>query len=555
MSSSLDMIKNASAYIGAGDSRGTGYLVSQDFVVTCAHVVDNIADGETAILRFGEEETSFEATLIKRDEQADCALLKLKTPLTNTKPLKLYTGPFRRGDTWESYGFPAITKEVGHWLSGDVQDPNGKDINNNRAIALFSREVAAGQGVAAQGFSGSPILVGGMVVGHLKSIIPNKTSGSAPRAELGTLYATPASFIAQMLPQDAKVKELPPRPPGGYDPNWYIHREEEQTLAMYALTYSGNPVVLQAPFQFGKTNLLQYLLYLLRNDESEPATIVTINLEQISERTKNDADLLIKEIAIQLMSDLYEHNPKFNKDWVRISWDSEAGVLSKMTDLMEKHVLPHIKNKLVLAIDNADTIGAFSCKNDFFNLLRSFTNDTKDIWSSFRLIIAISASPTELVDNLHVSPFNNCETIVLKDFEDSQIYQLLEKYNLFWSATEVSKLKDAVGGHPYLLRLLMYRSKITKSSLATLLKDQNKLFDNYLNKYRKWLSSNPKFLQELKLFKSNNYALVRSNEYALEYALGSDEALCRRMTRAGLLLQNEDNNKLYRLRYKIYEHL
>lgn len=530
------MIKNASAYVRAGDLRGTGYLVTKDFVITCAHVVDSIDDLGDVVLRFGEEETIFCATLIKRDEKADCALLKLKTPLINTKPLKLYTGSFRRGDTWEGYGFPSLTKEVGHWLSGDVQDPKGRDTSNSEAIVLYAREVAAGRGAAAQGFSGSPVIIGGVVVGHLKRIIANRHSSTRQvKAEMGTLYATPAKFIVDMLPEDAKVQELPPKPPSGYDPNWYIRREEEENLAKFSLIYPSTPVVLQAPFLFGKTNLLQYLLDELRNDATEPATIATINLQLIPQESKSSIDMLLKEIATQLVLDLFQE-----QDWVEKTWRRFGGPLSKMADIMEDYILPRTKNRFVLAIDQADMIAEMCIKNDFFSMLRSWVEECKDSWSRFRLIMAISASPTELVDNLRMSPFNISETIQLKDLEEHQVYELLQKFALNWSEEELLILRRAVGGHPYLLRVLMYRAKITKTNLKDLLKDTTKLFDTYLSKYRKWLVANPKMFDELKFFKSGEYTSARDRE------------LCRRMVKAGLLIEDKS---LYRLRYELYKEL
>lgn len=207
MPTRLDQLKNACAYIDAGGTRGTGYLVSPDIVVTCDHVVNRVANDQLAEVRFGG--LKCEAKVLARDEQADCAILQLPAPLDGIEPLQLANYEFNRGDTWDAYGFPSITSEAGHFLTGDVQDPLGKDPSGNDAIVLYSREIAAAEGATPQGFSGTPVLVSGYVIGHLKRIIPSHSvDGVPPRAMMGTLYACPSGLIANLLPKSINVKLL-----------------------------------------------------------------------------------------------------------------------------------------------------------------------------------------------------------------------------------------------------------------------------------------------------------------------------------------------------------
>jgi hypothetical protein len=191
MPNNLDPIKNACAYINAGEMRGTGYLVASNIAVTCDHVVNRVTNGEPVALRFGNE--TRQARVLVRDPDADCAILELATPITGVEPLSLTPNGCDRGDPWEAYGFPAITGEAGHFLTGEVQDPLGKDPSNTEAIVLYSREIAAAEGAPPQGFSGTPVLVNGYVVGHLKRIIPGaRKDNNASQAMMGTLYACPS---------------------------------------------------------------------------------------------------------------------------------------------------------------------------------------------------------------------------------------------------------------------------------------------------------------------------------------------------------------------------
>src|SRR5207247_5259589 len=115
MPTKLDEIKNACAYIEAAGARGTGYLISSDLVVTCDHVIDRAAAGQVIEVRFGD--VTREAQVLSRNDEADCAILRLTTPLTDVEPLQLSNSECSRGDTWDAYGFPAVTREAGHFLT------------------------------------------------------------------------------------------------------------------------------------------------------------------------------------------------------------------------------------------------------------------------------------------------------------------------------------------------------------------------------------------------------------------------------------------------------
>jgi hypothetical protein len=136
-----ETIKNAIALIHSDTLRGTGYLIATDIVITCAHVIGHKGKGTQVDVRVGQYEGK--AKIEAKDADADCAVLRLPH-LLNTAPLPLAARDFKRGDTWEAYGYPVITSEAGHWLTGDVQDAKDKDPTGREAIVLYAREIAAG---------------------------------------------------------------------------------------------------------------------------------------------------------------------------------------------------------------------------------------------------------------------------------------------------------------------------------------------------------------------------------------------------------------------------
>lgn len=216
-------IKQAIAFIQTEVSRGTGYLITSDIVVTCAHVVSHKNVGDVVQIRINNYNE--DATVAAVDQDEDCAILRLSQVLEAT-PLSLSSDICKRGDLWEGYGYPIITNNAGHPLKGDIQDIKGEDNTGRPSIILYSREVAAD--ALAQGFSGSPVLVNGQVIGHLKRIIDNPNDIGSPRGLMGTLYACPVEVVMRLLPPDI----LLPKPTDSFvrelDDEIASHREDTQ---------------------------------------------------------------------------------------------------------------------------------------------------------------------------------------------------------------------------------------------------------------------------------------------------------------------------------------
>jgi hypothetical protein len=512
--------------------------------------VNRVTNGERVELRFGN--AKYDAKVLFRDPEADCAILELTTAINGVTPLSYTPNDCSRGDTWDAYGFPAITGEAGHFLSGDVQDPSGKDPSDIEAIVLYSREIAAAEGAPPQGFSGTPVLVGGYVVGHLKRIIPGaQTDNSPARAMMGTLYACPSRSVTKLMPALSHRKSRTPQPPTtGYDPAWYVQRCEVESIAMNYLKFPGAPVVLWGPFRSGKTTTLKYLIEQFRKDTSSPITVVTVNLGLFDADSKRSLDAILKEMATVIVQELGE-----NPEIVTQVWAGFGSPPNKITQLMERHLLPRIQGHLVLAVDRADEIWRREFKSDFFSLLRGWADEADSpIWSRLRLILAISSSPLLLIQDPGRSPFNLTDPIDLNDLERAQILDLAERYGLYWSDSDLQQVKDLVGGQPYLLRVLMFRAAVTKTPLSQLLLPQNliRVYATYFDQYRAWLHEKKELADELSRF----IAAVKPNENGVpepQELTAENKEACHTLIRAGLL--GEGARDRYKLRYGLYQYL
>jgi hypothetical protein len=175
---------------------GTGFLVGQNQIATCFHVVSPTSEGGTLSVVFEEMEVS--AKIYKTNEPEDCAVLEISKSPSGTTPLPL-GGVCGWKAEWDGYGFPVVAQDAGIFLDGIVSDPKGKDDKKRPSIHLWSRQVGSGMGTPLGGFSGSPVIIKGLVVGQLRRIIPIQQGVGQPLPALGMVYATPAGPIASLV--------------------------------------------------------------------------------------------------------------------------------------------------------------------------------------------------------------------------------------------------------------------------------------------------------------------------------------------------------------------
>ncbi|MCC6589503.1 MAG: DUF4071 domain-containing protein [Bryobacterales bacterium] len=208
----LESIKSAIARVICGAEQGTAYLVSPTRLVTCYHVVSQ--GGAVAVTMGGAKLTAKvvfptdDAEMALADA-ADTAVLELSQPVTAT-PFDV--APYGQEGRWRTYGFPALADGTGLPLEGSVLDSNGLDVNQQSAMVLYSDQIAAGMAAPVGGFSGSPVLVDGIVVGHLKRVLSERDKPGRP--VLGLLFATPAKDIAKLANLTIAAVAAPAPPAG-----------------------------------------------------------------------------------------------------------------------------------------------------------------------------------------------------------------------------------------------------------------------------------------------------------------------------------------------------
>jgi transcriptional regulator with XRE-family HTH domain len=255
--------------------------------------------------------------------------------------------------------------------------------------------------------------------------------------------------IIQPLPAAA------PELPGGQvelTSGFYIDRPPIESRCYETIAQPGALIRIKAPRQMGKTSLMARILH---HAEQQGSRTVALSFQLANRKIFANSDTFLQ--------------------WFCASIGQELGMLDQLpkcwqlADLIgsnqcckayfEQHLLSESSKPLTLGLDESDRLfESPEIADDFFGLLRALHEEAKrrDIWKKFRLVVVHS---TEVYIPLDVnkSPFNVGLPIDLPEFNSQQVQDLAKRHALNWSDGEVVELMGLVGGHPYLVRLAMYR--------------------------------------------------------------------------------------------------
>lgn len=542
--SMLPRLKAACARIETPDSLGTGYLLAPDWVATCAHVVRSVALQTPVRVIFPS--AVVEATLVQIDEAADCAVLRLPAPLANVAPLPIAQKCVVDAE-WESYGFPLVSGSGGLRLTGTIQDPTDKDPYGALSVVLHASEAGDGQGGPLAGFSGSPVVVRGQLIGHLRRIIPapENPRDRVTRAELGIVYACPLSYVEALLPGGLpRPRKRLQEAGSAFDSEWYVPRAREEAKLLRQLLSPGVPAALWGPERFGKTWLLKRLLQRIRQGDTElgAVRVVELNLGNFDQQARSGLDPFLRVLASRLLLDC-----EMPVQLVEEEWQKGGGPMLAFGYLMRR-VLKNVAGMLILAIDRADAIIGTPFGDDVFGLFRSWADDAgSQPWSKLRILLCICSTPSSLTQRPNQSPLYGADPVLLGDFDLSQTNALAELYGLSVTEAEHSRARALCGGHPFLLRRLFDEQASRGCTLNELLDaegDPAELFAEHLHRLRLWLQKYPELRAALS-------GLMRAQDE--QGALDSE--LAHRLHRAGLVVQVKNQKNVYRLRCALYKQL
>ncbi|MEG4802306.1 AAA-like domain-containing protein [Microcoleus sp. ARI1-B5] len=268
--------------------------------------------------------------------------------------------------------------------------------------------------------------------------------------------------IIQPLPAAA------PELPGGQvelASRFYVDRPPIESRCYETIAQPGALIRIKAPRQMGKTSLMARILH---RAEEQGSRTVALSFQLANRRIFANSDTFLQWFCASIGQELgmLEQLPK--------CWELADMIGSNQCckAYFEQCLLSESSPPLTLGLDESDRLfESPEIADDFFGLLRALHEEAKrrDIWKKFRLIVVHS---TEVYIPLDVnkSPFNVGLPIELSEFNSQQVHELAARHKLNWSATEVAELMALVGGHPYLVRLAMYRIVCQDVTLNQLVK-------------------------------------------------------------------------------------
>lgn len=510
---------------------GAGYLIAPTLVVTCAHVIGNVAENAPVDVAFEMLSRTVRALVIERDDAVDAALLRLDDAVTDVAPLPFAESITPRAE-FVAAGCPDLTGGHVLPLTGSILTVAGVDDRGESALVLYSEQI---KDARPHGFSGGPVVVNGQVAGHLRRIVVDPTS-TRPDAQMGVLYATPVAEIVSLVRKHAPVARVVPPPvvTGAYREAWYVRRIKAEQKAHAALENEGSPVMLLGPEQSGKTWLMQHILADYRKRAGW--FVVRVDLDEIDRDARRSYDTFSRTLGKLVLRQAREVGlaPRKLADLLD---DEDVGnaVLTKVL----QHILRERSENLLLAMDRVEVVWKSSYEADFHGLLRARALQDYSPWPRLRLMFALSTTALLHGETSISSLANISERVELGGFNDDEVQALEKIYGLAWTAAERAAVNDLLGGHPYLVRLLMHECQSRPATVTDLLAPSSDVFEGHLELCRLRLRAYEDLRQR--------FVQIRAGAHEL----APDDGLVR-LEMAGFIRWDQHSA---RLRYKLLERL
>ena len=282
--------------------------------------------------------------------------------------------------------------------------------------------------------------------------------------------------------------------PGGtvrLDSPFYIERESEQQF-IHNVLHPGSLLKIKGPRQFGKTSLMARII---KFSESNNHRVVALSFQLLGANSLKNIDTLLKQIC-------YHASKKLGLPCkVKEYWEDDF-IDSKMkaTSYFEEYILQNIAEPILIAIDEADRVFEHpDVSSEFFGMLRYWHEEakTRDVWRSVKIAIAHSTEAYLAISNLNQSPFNVGVGTVLNEFSLEQVSELVARHKLSLLHNEISFLHKLTGGHPFIVRKILYEIKengLLLSELENSILSEDGPLDDHLSR-NLWMINNNKELQ------------------------------------------------------------
>ena len=245
----------------------------------------------------------------------------------------------------------------------------------------------------------------------------------------------------------------------------YIERETDREALQALRETMGVTITIKGSRQMGKSSLLNRLM---ADGGGRGWKTAFVDFQMIENSAMENAELFYRQFC-SLLS--FEFGVE---DRVDDFWKNPLGHVAKTSNYVSKHLLKELSDApILLAMDEVERMFASPFRSDFFSMLRSWHNNRArgGEWTRFNMALVTSTEPYQLIEDLNQSPFNVGTVIDLKDFTSQQADELNRRHGNPLSSSEMAKITELLGGHPYLTRKALYLTASKRSSFDDVLKN------------------------------------------------------------------------------------
>ena len=310
------------------------------------------------------------------------------------------------------------------------------------------------------------------------------------------IYGAPAMTLAESATPppsaDPRFMELLRVPGGGLrrDSLFYIERDGDALIQDELAKSEGVTVTIRAPRQSGKTSLL---VRAMAHAQQRTQRLIFIDLQAVERRFLEDYELFTRHLAARAALTL-----RIDPTIVDRLWQSSYAASDKLTIFFSDHVLADA-TPAVFALDEADRLQNAPFRDDFFGLLRAWTNDRAinpfgSPFDRLNILQVIATEPSMLIQDVNRSPFNVGTKIVLGDLTISQVAELAQRYRAPIDSSQRDELMRLLSGHPYLTSRALYAlvaEHITWSDLLASAPSSGGVFGDHLRAQLTLLGTRP----------------------------------------------------------------
>jgi hypothetical protein len=334
---------------------------------------------------------------------------------------------------------------------------------------------------------------------------------AAPKIEANPTDAARAQTVAS--PENLEIPEgqVPLSSP------FYVERPPIEADCYRAIVQPSALIRIKAPRQMGKSSLMARILH---HANQQGYRTVSISFQEADSEIFSELTGFLQWFcatvadALGLPDQLEQH------------WSGILGSKQKCSNYFYHYILNNSSQPLVLGLDEVDLVLRYpKTSEEFFSMLRAWHEKKNDKnWQNLRMAITHS-SDVYIPHQINKSAFNIGLSKELGDFTHSQIRQLSSLHGLDLSS-QVNRLAELTGGHPYLTRIALYQLSKIGFSLDELISIS--LLDD--GPYAEHFLVHTRNLENEKYLAKALYEITQSDE-----AIRVDSAIALRLQSMGLV--------------------